>query len=292
MARAIICANCGSKFRANRERCPRCRAIVARPNLAADAAWSRKLLVAAGVLVGLFVAVVGFLWTTRPVEPVVTPPVTSPANQTARPQAAGDAVAIGSAPVAGAAFLDPSGVATVAYRNGDFASALSQFQAAVERNPMDAESWSNLGQVLVKLGRAAEAIPNLEKATSLNPDRWAYRFNLARALGLLGRWDESIASYLHAQRLFPDDYVTTFNLALALHKTGNDAAAVGQYRRAVELQPEDASFRLALAMSYERLQQRAEAIAAYGEYLRLTAPGPDADKVRSRVALLTGGQFP
>lgn len=248
---------------------------------------------ATAAFVGLFVLVVLVLWwrsddgpeaavTRQPSNPRAgqpSPGVSTPAGRLAQPEP-------------GVAFLDPSGAATLAYSAGDYPTALAQFQEAVQKNPNDAESLSNLGQVLVKLGRTEEALPHFERATTLNPDRWAYRFNLARALGLLGRWNESIASYEQAQRLFPDDYVTMFNLAMALHKSGNEVAAVEQYRKAIELNPEDASFRLALANSYERLQNRSEALSAYSEYLRLSPTGPEAEQVRARMTQLTGATAP
>ena len=186
-------------------------------------------------------------------------------------------------------FLDASGKGASAYMAGDYATALEQYRAAVERNPQDAESLSNLGQVLVRMNKTDEALQYFQRAVSILPDRWAYQFNLARALGLVGRLDESVTAYRRAQQLFPDDYVTTFNLALMLHKRGDEDGAVDQYRKAIALQPEDASFRLALAASLERLQKRSEAAAAYQEYLRLSPSGPDADKVRARIAELTAG---
>ena len=82
--------------------------------------------------------------------------------------------------------------------------------------------------------------------------------------------------------------MTTFNLALTLHKKGDDAAAVPEYQKAVALNPEDASFRMALAISLEALQKKQDAAAAYSEYLRLAPTAPDADKVKARIALLTG----
>jgi tetratricopeptide (TPR) repeat protein len=184
--------------------------------------------------------------------------------------------------------MDAADAATVAYGAGDYATSLAQFQAAIERNPQDTDSLSNLGQVLVRMNRPADAIPYLERAVTLAPDRWAYQFNLPRAQGLVGRMAESIQGYRRAQELFPDDYVTTFNLGLALHKTGDEAAAVTEYQKAINLQPDDASFRKALGLSYERLQKRAEAAAAYQEYLRLSPEAADADIVRTRIADLGG----
>lgn len=185
------------------------------------------------------------------------------------------------------AFLDPSGAGALAYAAGDYAGALSRYEAAIERNPDDAESHSNLGQMLVRLNRVEEALPHFDRAIAILPQRWAYHFNRARALALLERWDEAIAGYRQAQQLFPDDYATAFNLAQTLHKKGDEAAAVEQYLRAIALDPSDATFRLALGISYERLQRRADAAAAYSEYLRLAPDAADAEKVRERIALLT-----
>lgn len=293
MSAAIICQTCGAKLRPGRERCPRCRAFVGVPNPAREREKSRKLATISAVFAGSFVLLVAGLWiwrewgTPRPPATSVAPPVASAPRDAsapmsepapARPQLGRDRP-----------FLDPSGAGATAYAEGDYATALAQFQTAVEKNPKDADSLSNLGQVLVKMNRPADAIPYLNRAVSLAPDRWTYQFNLARALGLVGRLDESIAGYRAAQQLFPNDYVTTFNLALSLHKKGDEPAAIEQYQKAINLQPDDASFRKALGISYEQLQKSAEAAAAYQEYLRLSPEAPDADKVRARIAELTGG---
>lgn len=291
MSDPIICEKCGAKLRPGRDRCPRCRAFVTVPDPARAAAESRKLLKITAVMVGMFLLLLAGLWLRRDATPA-----TSPARPTATaPTPARDANGTGSQPAAHAPqagrdrpFLDAADEGALAYEAGDLPAALAKYQAAIERNPQDTDSLSNLGQVLVKMNRPADAIPYLSKAASLAPDRWAYQFNLARALGLLGRLDESIQGYRRAQDLFPNDYVTTFNLALSLHKHGDEAAAVEQYQKAITLQPEDASFRKALGISYERLQKPSEAAAAYQEYLRLSPEAADADKVRARIAELAG----
>ena len=293
MQEAIVCTGCGSKFVATRSRCPKCRTPIPRADPAAAAARSRRLAIGSGIFFLVFVVALGTLWATRRSEPAASGTV-APADPLAsrrQPVPAADAApsAIAAADARKQrAFMATSDLGTVSYGSGDFAGALAQFEAAVARNPRDAESLSNLGQVLIKLDRVAESLPHLERACALDPDRWAYRFNLARAHGLLKQWDESVASYRRAQQLFPDDYVTTFNLALTLHKRGDEPAAVEEYKKAVTLNPDEASFRMALAISHEALQQRQEAAAAYGEYLRLAPSAADAEKVKSRIAQLTG----
>ena len=184
-------------------------------------------------------------------------------------------------------FVDEGSAGSAAYAAGDVEGALKKYQDAIARNPEDAEAHSNLGQVLVRLGRPAEALPHFDRAIALIEGRWAYHFNRARALKLLGRLDESIAAYRTVERLLPDDYATIFNIGQALHLKGDEPAAVDEYLKAIALNPEDGSFRLALGTSLEKLQKRAEAAAAYGEYLRLSPQAPDAEKVKARIAQLT-----
>jgi tetratricopeptide (TPR) repeat protein len=285
---AITCPSCGAKVRAGRSRCPRCRAVLAAPDPARAAAISHRLRTIAGGIFVAFVVVTAVLWTQREPAPPEAPQLRQPPDDPLarrRPQAGPEPAARKA--VESRAFMEPSGVASAAYTAGDYVSALEQFQAAVDRNPRDAESLSNLGQVLVRLNRAAEAVPYFERAIAEIPNRWAYHFNLARALGQTGKWEPAVAAYRRAQALFPDDYATAFNLGQALHRMGDETAAVEAYQKAIALEPNDASFRMALGISYERLDRRAEAAAAYGEALRLNPAAPDADTVKERIARLT-----
>jgi tetratricopeptide (TPR) repeat protein len=260
---------------------------------AAEAARSRRLQQISAAIIAIFLLIVGGLWMMREPEPDESAmagvagrdPLAERRQAMARP--AESAVATPT-PDAERPFLEAAGKGSIAYNAGDYASALARYEEAVKQNPQDAESLSNLGQVLVRMQRTAEAVPYFERATALNPQRWAYRFNLARAHALLQHWDDAIASYRQAQTLFPDDYATTFNLALTMHKKGDDAGAVAEYKKAIALNPGDASFRMALAISYEALQQTSEAAGQYAEYLRLSPLAADADKVRAKIAQLTG----
>ena len=293
MQQTTLCTRCGTKLAVSRDRCPKCRAFVVRIDKAAEAAQSRKFARLAAVIVSTFALVVAGLWMMQGAQPVAA--VSNPSRPPADPLAARRAAAA-EAPSPNEskprAFLDNAAQGAVSYQEGDYGSALSKFEEAVRQNPQDAESLSNLGQMLVRMQRVAEAVPHFERAAALNPDRWTYRFNLARALSLLQRWDESIASYRQAQVLFPDDYVTTFNLALTMHKKGDDTAAIEEYKKAIALNPSEASFRMGLAISYEQLRKKEEAASQYAEYLRLSPLAGDAEKVRAKIAQLTSAAPP
>jgi tetratricopeptide (TPR) repeat protein len=291
VSEAILCASCGAKFSADRDRCPRCRERVKVVDHAAVAARSRRLQKVGGGLLAVAVIAVAAVWLLAP----------GPASTAVAPPTGGDPLAgrRGATPAPPAEapktierpFREPSDRAHESYQAGDYEAALEHLQQAVEKNPRDAESLSNLGQVLVRLGRVEEALPYFDRAIGLNGDRWAYVFNRARAAALLERWTESIEGYRRAQTLFPNDYVTTYNLALTLHKSGNEEAAVAEYQKAIALAPEDGGFRRALGISLEKLNRPADAAAAYTEYLKLSPNAPDADKVRERIAQLTSGKL-
>src|SRR5688572_19041841 len=117
-------------------------------------------------------------------------------------------------------FIEAAAAGSVAYGAGDFPAALTHYREAIDKNPNDAESHSNLGQVLVRMNQAEEALPHFDRAIALNPGRWAYHFNRARALAVLQRWEEAVAGYRQAQQIYPDDYAIAFNLGQALQRKG------------------------------------------------------------------------
>jgi tetratricopeptide (TPR) repeat protein len=295
VAQPIVCSTCGAKIRAERGRCPRCRAAIAAPDPKLAAAASRRFRQIAAGLVAAFVLVTGVLWLLR--DPA---PAEAPASRGRVADPLGDRrTAVEPAPQAPdydeqeaieapRPFMDAPAHAAAAYTRGDYESALDSYLDAIERNPQDAESLSNLGQVLVRLERPAEALEYFERAVDLLPGRWAYQFNHARALGLTGDWPQAVEAYRRAEALFPDDYATAFNLGQALGRLGDHAAAVEAYQRAIALDPGDPSFRMALGITYERLQKPAEAAAAYREALRLAPDAPDAETVSARIAELLG----
>jgi Flp pilus assembly protein TadD len=289
------CPQCGAKMREERPACGRCRAPLAAPatsvvaaELAAPAESTRLSAVTIVAVIGVIVMAAGvpFFWGGGDDAPTSVTPRADPFA--ARRQSTNEAPStVTSSPVQTPGFMESHDEGAVAYAGGNYANASERYQAAIAKNPDDAESFSNLGQVLVREGKAEEALPYFDRAIAIIPQRWAYRFNRARALGIVGRTADAVAGYRDAQQLFPDDYATAFNLGLALHKLGDEAAAVDAFQKAIQLDPNDASFRMALGISLERLQRPRDAAAAYEAYLRLSPSAPDATAVRARITQLT-----
>jgi tetratricopeptide (TPR) repeat protein len=280
----VVCPSCRAKVRATRDRCPRCRGSLgsALPaaggrDLSRVAPLALGLLIVAGLAAafGLYRQSAEMNFVEKPATPV------EPARS-----ALDRASAAPAPPVAEAAFVGSGTAGSLAYEEGEYERAVALYQDAVKKNPDDAEAWSNLGQVLVRLGRTADAIPNFERAISILPGRWAYHFNLARAYGLLNRWDEAVASYREAERLYPNDYAVSFNLGLALRKTGDHAGAIEEFKKAIALDPQDPTFHLSLATSYEAIGREAEAVEAYRRTLELAPEAPEAPRIRAHIERL------
>lgn len=282
------CPSCGAKIRKGRLRCLRCGAsmlVVTRPPAAEPpgATPSRTLLIAgfaAGVMV---VGAVGLMFT-RPSEVKAAASIAS-VPPTPRPaQTAADATAPGgTAPDP----EDQSREAVAAYRGGDVHGAIAQLTALVDAHPNDANALNNLGQALVRAGRAGDAIPYFERAIAQSPNTWAFHFNRAHAEEELQAWAPAVEEYRRAASLFPEDYATQFNLAHALQASGDLQAAVDAYQKAVTLAPGKPDFLLSLAAAQEGARQAAEAANTYRKYLELEPASPDADKIKDRIARLT-----
>jgi Flp pilus assembly protein TadD len=296
MTDSVICASCGARIKADRERCLRCGEVLVardtRPLHEMLGLTQPQLRLMTIVLAVLFFGGLGALWALRP-QPLADE-IAQPAIDVARqatPRSVPDAAASDTTtaveiPPAEAVSTDAARIGYAAFRNGDFESARAAYERALQMNPDDAVALNGYGQSLVRVGRAAEAVPQFERAVSIDSAKWAYRFNLAHAVGLLGQWDRAVAEYRQALSLFPSDYATQFNLAMALHKKGDDQAAIPEFRKAIDLAPAEPSFHVALAICLERVGNVPEAIREYRTLLEVDPLNVDAAKIKARIDAL------
>lgn len=288
MSKALTCGRCGWEVPAGRTRCGRCGSAKLRAAVAGseplDVDRSRTFLI--GGLAALALAVVGLLaFRSGSSVPVSAAPR---ASSTGGGRPIVEAGSTASTPAPGHAVVDASRRGAAAYGRGDFTTAVAEYTAAVEADPSDAAALNNLGQVLVRTGRAREAIPYFDRAVAAAGGTWSFHFNRARAYSELQEWRQAIAGYTEASRLFPDDYATQFNLARAKQADGDLPGAIESYARAVQLAPGEPDFQLWHGRALDLAGRRSEAAAAYGRYLEMQPEGPDADKVKARLSELNG----
>ena len=289
VADVVMCGHCGASAPTGRALCGRCGsslagAAVARLEIRSGRPM-RLIIVGAPVVACAIAIGMPAGWRQKP-APVQASATAASSGQVTSPGRKRDEPLVPASEFV-AADASRSGVA--AYNGGNLATAVTQFTTAVDADPNNAEALNNLGQVLVKSGRAREALPYFDRAIAVSDGVWAYHFNRARAYAELQEWRRAVSGYTEAARLFPDDYVTQFNLAKARQADGDLSGATEGYARAVELAPGQADFHLWYGQALDLSGRQQDAAAAYRRFLELEPGGSQAEKVKARLAELSSG---
>jgi tetratricopeptide (TPR) repeat protein len=284
------CPRCQQKLRREWHRCPRCGMGIPRQAAPAGAppapgptnrSWKWVLVAGAVAATGVTGMSVFGGATSAPPANAARQALPQPVRER------GFGAAADPETVAAYQALDAKRAGSVAYSGGDVAGALEQFEAAVEAAPGDAEAQNNLGQVLVRLGRAKDALAHFDAAVSIDERRWSYRFNRARAYTLLNQWKEAAAEYDTAAQLFPDDYVTAYNLGLARLQLKKYAASAAALEHAVAMAPGETGFLISLGTAYVGAQQHDRARQTFERFLELAPDDPEAARVKGLLEAMT-----
>ncbi len=113
---------------------------------------------------------------------------------------------------------------------GNFDNAVGYFENAVNKDPLRADAWVQVGFCKVKQGKNEEAIKAYQQAAQLMPESDEVRNKLGDAYYYSGRLMEAIASYKEAVRLKPQGPDGYYNLALAYFENGNQHLAMNAAR--------------------------------------------------------------
>jgi tetratricopeptide (TPR) repeat protein len=141
-------------------------------------------------------------------------------------------------------------------RKGDMASAVLEFEKAVEAEPDNPEARNALGTALSALGDFNRALEHFRAAVATDDEFIEGHYNLARALSELGRFEEALAEFKITAQLDP-------GYALAYMGAGDVFAAGSAVDLAIE------SYQLAIAADPELLAAYMRLASIYvgtGEY--------------------------
>jgi tetratricopeptide (TPR) repeat protein len=123
------------------------------------------------------------------------------------------------------------------HRSGDLPGAAKLYEAAVARDPADADATCLLGVAHHEQGRPEQAIEWIKRAVAIHPDVPAYHASLGLAWQALGRPAEAAEAFDKALELNPDDAAAYVNRGVVGLALGNREAALAHFRRAVEIDP-------------------------------------------------------
>jgi tetratricopeptide (TPR) repeat protein len=149
--------------------------------------------------------------------------------------------------------------------------ALPALETAARLLPRDAESQTNLGNVLRARGRLEEAAARHRSAIELQPDYAEAHNNLGSVLRDLTHLDEAAASYRKAIALNPEFLMAHNNLGLALHSLGRPEEAAASFGRVLARKPEFFDSHCHLANCLRDLGRLEEATESFRRAVHLKA---------------------
>ena len=150
---------------------------------------------------------------------------------------------------------------TAAIKAGDWTAARAAFEAALKKNPKQADAHYYLGLVMDKTGDRPAAEKSYKTALDLQPDLQEAAENLTAIYVEGQKYDEAIAIAKKALARNSKNAEMQLNLAAALSGKGDVDGATKAFDDAVKLAPNDARFYLAYAQHLNAAKKNDEAIA-------------------------------
>jgi len=124
---------------------------------------------------------------------------------------------------------------------GRLDEAINLFQRSLERDPVSASTYNNLGLAFFAADRLTEAEEAYRKALELAPQRAVSHNNLALTLLALGRGEEALAEAMKE----PADWGRRFALALVHHGLGHTEEADAALRELIDHHADDSAKQIA-----------------------------------------------
>ena len=155
-------------------------------------------------------------------------------------------------------------------------AALAAADAALAREPANAQLWNHRGRLLAELGRLDEALSSFERAGDLQPASVEAHNNRGSALRALRRFGEAVKEYEIAIECAPGLAVVHRNRGETLFMLGRYDDALASFDRAVELNARDAAVQMARGATLAMLKRNDEAALAFETAIAIDPAFPEA----------------
>ncbi len=163
---------------------------------------------------------------------------------------------------------------TAALTDGKLPEARAAFEAAIKKNPKQADAHYYLGLTFDRMGDKGGAQKEYQTALDLSPDMTEAAANLVAVLTEAQRYDEAVAIAKKTLAKNPKSAELTLNLAVALAGKGDQEAAIKAFDDAVKASPNDARVYLAYGEQLSAWKRRDEAIAKLKQGLDVAKDDP------------------
>ncbi|MDB4997312.1 MAG: Domain containing protein [Myxococcaceae bacterium] len=208
-------------------------------------------------------------------KPAETPDQTQiPVAPAGGPAAGPPRTAGGADGPAAASTSDDVTKGTASVKAGDWTAARAYFEAAIKKNPKQADAHYYLGVVMDKTGDRAAAEKSYRTALDLQPDLQEAAENLTAIYIETQKFDEAVTLAKKALARNAKDAAMQLNYAVALSGKGDVDGATKAFDNAIKLAPNDPLFYLAYAQHLSTAKKNDEAVGKLREALRVAGDDP------------------
>ena len=152
-------------------------------------------------------------------------------------------------------------------RSGEYTKALEQYQKLLERDPLNASVYLNLGLLHQAMSNNFEATKAFRQAILIKPNYDKAHNDLGIALMNSGQDAEAEREFNRALQINPKSTEAITNLALIAQKLGNKDQAKTQLLRVIQMSPKNAEAHYNLASLYEEEGEVNRAVEHYRKFL-------------------------
>lgn len=137
-------------------------------------------------------------------------------------------------------------------------------------------AYSNIGNILVNIGKETESLPYFYRALDLGGDYALAHNNLGNAYEILGKLEMAVRHYDKAISIMPEMYAPHYNLGNVALRKNRFEEAVRHFVRALEISPDSASAQNNLGVAYNQLGMTDMAVVHLKAALELDPVHTDA----------------
>jgi tetratricopeptide (TPR) repeat protein len=172
----------------------------------------------------------------------------------------------------------------------DVTAAVAHLTRAIELAPLFSVAWNHLGTIAYQNGQYVEAETDFRKGLEAEPDAYAPLVNLGGVLINLAKWDQALEYNRQAVLKSPHDALANSQLGMAYFYAGELGPAEKYLAAAKQIDPAHFSHpQVLLAEIHVRRNDPEAAAAELDDLLRRHPDLPDALKIKARIAELRAG---
>jgi len=179
-------------------------------------------------------------------------------------------------------------LAFVYFKDGDIASAIQEYNIAIQINPYYARAYLNRGNVYQSQGNISQAISDYNQSIEIKPNYAEAYNNRGIAYRNQGNFEQAIFDFHKAIESKPNYVVAYHNRGIAYQSRGDLNQAILDYNKAIEIKPSYAEAYINRGFAYYGQGNLNQAILDYNKAIEIKPNNAEVYINRGNVYLSQG----